>query len=180
MMRLFSIESGTETWRWRPISISSGLNEALMAKTLAIEGKHLQIEMTLADSLWDAYGDPEKISIVFNALLDNAVKFNREGGRLRILAANKEEFGLHYVHLLIHNDGQSIPEESALDIFEEYTQLGDINTEKPTGVGVGLAISRAIVERMRGRIRLEQPDGEGSSFSLLLPTENTFGVLCHE
>jgi signal transduction histidine kinase len=48
--------------------------------------------------------------------------------------------------------------------------LGDINTEKPTGVGIGLAICKAILNRMGGHIFLEETDGEGTTFGVLFPT----------
>jgi K+-sensing histidine kinase KdpD len=70
----------------------------------------------------------------------------------------------------IHNDGLAVPQEASEDIFNEYTQLGDINTEKPTGVGIGLAICKAILNRMGGLIFLEETDGEGTTFGVLFPT----------
>lgn len=180
MLRLFSIESGKESWRWRPTPVAGTIAEALMAKNTAICLKDLQTEIELPDDLHDAYGDPEKLGIVFNALIDNAVKFNRQGGRLSVIGQNRTVDGLDHVYVQVHNDGSSIPEESAEDIFDQYTQLGDINTAKPPGVGVGLAIVKAVLQRMKGQIFLENSPVEGSTFGLLLPTEQTFGALADE
>lgn len=180
MLRLFSIESGKETWRWRPVPVGACVAEALMAKTAAINEKDLQLEVRLPEDLHEAYGDPEKLGIVFGALVDNAVKFNRSGGALAVRASNREVSGMDYVYVQVHNDGHSIPEESAEDIFEQYTQLGDMNTDKPPGVGVGLAIVKAVLQRMKGQIFLEKGRDEGSTFGLLLPTEATFGALGDE
>ena len=58
-------------------------------------------------------------------------------------------------------------------------QLGDINTDKPQGVG-GLALCRAIAGRMKGRIFLEPAGGEGTTFGLFLPTKESYGVLSDE
>ena len=180
MLRLFSIESGKETWRWRSSPVAGTIAEALMAKSHAICAKNIQAEVELPEDLYDAYGDPEKLGIVFNALVDNAVKFNRESGRLIIRGGNRSVDGLDYVYVQVHNDGHSIPEESAEDIFDQYTQLGDIDTAKPPGVGVGLAIVKAILQRMKGQIFLEESAAEGSTFGLLLPTEHTFGALADD
>ncbi len=180
MLRLFSIESGKEIWRWRSMPVSSSIAEALMAKNQAVEAKELEADIDLPEDLRDAYGDPEKLGIVFNALVDNAIKFNRPKGLLRIRGENRTVDGLSHIYVQVHNDGSSIPEESAEDIFDQYTQLGDINTDKPPGVGVGLAIVKAILQRMKGQIFLEPTSGEGSTFGLLLPTEEAFGALADD
>ncbi len=56
------------------------------------------------------------------------------------------------------------------DIFQEYSQLGELDTGKPRGVGIGLATCRAILGQMHGEIFLEPVDDEGTSIGLLLPT----------
>lgn len=170
MLRLFSIDSGGERWDWRSFSLEGLLSEALTRKGADIAEKDLQPCLNIADDLHEVYGDPEKTGILINALIDNAVKFNRPGGRIQVFLENRAIEGKPHVYLRVHNDGLAVPAEAGEDIFNEYTQLGDINTEKPTGVGIGLAICKAIVGRMGGSIFLEPTQGEGTTFGLLLPT----------
>ncbi len=178
MLRLFSIVSGEERWEWQPLSLSKLLCAALDAAADRIAERGLAQTVHLADNLFELFGDREKAAMLFAALVDNAVKFNRKGGRLCIEAENRPIDGLDYLYLRIHNDGRTVPAEAAEEIFEQYTQLGNIHTEKPGGVGIGLTLCRAILERMKGKIFLETSMcREGTSFGMLFPTETTYGVL---
>lgn len=180
MLRLFSIDSGREEWDQRDFSLAELVTEALEKQKPALSEKGVRVEVDLAGDLADLYSDREKAAILIHSLMDNAVKFNRPGGMLEIRAENRAVDGLGHVYLRIHNDGRSVPEEAGEDIFDPYTQLGDINTDKPQGVGIGLALCRAIVARMQGRIFLEPAGIEGTTFGLLLPTRETYGVLTDE
>ena len=169
MLRLFSIDSGGEKWDWRTFSIEGLLSEAFTRKGYEIAEKDLAPALDIPPDLQDIFGDPEKVGILINALVDNAVKFNRPGGKILVRLENRQIEERPHVYLQIHNDGLAVPAESGEDIFNEYTQLGDINTEKPTGVGIGLAICKAILNRMGGSIFLEPTSGEGTTFGVLFP-----------
>ena len=80
-------------------------------------------------------------------------------------------------YLQIGNQGETVSRENAEDIFQEYSQLGTLDSGKPSGVGVGLATCRAILRQMHGDIFLEPVEGEGTMIGLLLPAEErTIGV----
>jgi signal transduction histidine kinase len=125
--------------------------------------------MVLPDDLMPIWADQDKLELLIDALIDNAVKFNRHGGRLSIVAGNLTLHGEPALYLQISNQGQTVPRENAEDIFQEYSQLGELDTGKPSGVGVGLATCRAILRHMQGEIFLEPADEEGTSIGLLLP-----------
>jgi K+-sensing histidine kinase KdpD len=177
ILRLFSIESEREPWRWKAFNLGWAVSETFQYHGKRIERAKLKVHVEIAEDLPEIYGDAEKFGIALNALLDNAVKFNREGGQISIRVAKREIEGLEYGYLQIQNDGVTIPPEANRTIFDSYTQLGDINTEKPHGVGIGLSLVRVIISKMRGRVFLEAKAGEGASFGLLLPSEETYGAL---
>jgi signal transduction histidine kinase len=177
MLRLFSIESEREPWNWKAFNLGWTISETFQYHGKQIERDHLKVDVEIDEDLPDIYGDSEKFGIALNALLDNAVKFNREGGRIKILAEGRVIDGLEYAYLQIQNDGVRVPPEAKKTIFDSYTQLGDINTEKPHGVGVGLSLVRVVVEKMKGSVFLEEKDGEGASFGMLLPSEESYGAL---
>ena len=106
-------------------------------------------------------------------MIDNAVKFNEPNGRLTIKAQSRKEREVDHLYLRVHNDGVHVPIESAEEVFAQYSQLGEINTEKPEGIGIGLALCRIIVEKMGGKIFLEDTMGVGTTFGLLLPFLST-------
>lgn len=177
MLRLFSIESERERWQWKEFGLDLAVTGVLRSHAKEIERREITPDVTLPEDLPEIYGDIEKFSMAVHALVDNAIKFNCDQGRLRIIAAPEERDGLLFVRLQVANDGESIPFESRETIFDQYTQLGDIDTGKPCGMGVGLALVKAVVDRMRGIIYLEERQGEGTVFSLLLPTAGAFRSL---
>jgi K+-sensing histidine kinase KdpD/ActR/RegA family two-component response regulator len=177
MLRLFSIESEREVWRWKSFGVGWPIADALQLYNRQMVTRGLAVELDIVDDLPEVYGDQEKFSVAFNGLIDNAVKFNRDGGRVRVVARQRIEDGLEYVYLQVFNDGQSVPIDAQETIFNSYTQLGDIDTEKPHGVGIGLSLVKVVVDRMLGDVFIEEAAGEGTCFAMMLPTEETFNAL---
>ncbi|MEA3545315.1 MAG: ATP-binding protein, partial [Thermodesulfobacteriota bacterium] len=177
MLRLFSIESEREVWRWKSFGVPWSIADSFQYYSASMGERKLVTEIDIQDDLPEIYGDQEKFGMAFNSLIDNAVKFNRDGGLIRIKAEARIFEGLEYVYLQVFNQGQTVPPRAHEAIFDSYTQLGDIDTEKPHGVGIGLALVKVVVDRMRGDIFLEELSGEGTCFGLMLPTEQTYNAL---
>ncbi len=177
MLRLFSIESEREVWRWKSFGVPWSIADAVQYYSRKMDARKLETEIDIQDDLPEIYGDPEKFGMAFNSLIDNAVKFNRDGGTIRIKAESKVYEDLDYVYLQVFNDGQTVPTQALETIFDSYTQLGDIDTEKPHGVGIGLALVKVVIDRMKGDVFLEEVPDEGTCFGLLLPTEETYNAL---
>lgn len=177
MLRLFSIESEREKWHWKKFSLEMAVDGVLRSHSKEIERRELQLVKDLPEDLPDIYGDVEKLSIALSALIDNAIKFNHDQGELSVKSQPMLVDGKPFVHLQIVNDGETIPIEAREVVFDQYTQLGEIDIGKPCGVGVGLALVKAVVDRMQGQIYLVKKEGEGTAFSLLLPTEEAYKSL---
>ncbi len=177
MLRLFSIESEREVWRWKSFGVPWSIADSFQYYSAKMGERNLITEIDIQDDLPEIYGDPEKFGMAFNSLIDNAVKFNCDGGVVRIKAEVKNLEGLDYIYLQVFNQGQTVPPRAHETIFDSYTQLGDIDTEKPHGVGIGLALVKVVVDRMKGDIFLEELSEEGTCFGLMLPTEQTYNML---
>ena len=177
MLRLFSIESEREVWRWKAFGVPWPVADSFQYYNKQMAARELVAEIDIEDDLPEVYGDQEKFGMAFNCLIDNAVKFNCDGGVVRVKAESRMFEGMEYVYLQVYNQGQTVPPEAHSTIFNSYTQLGDIDTEKPHGVGIGLALVKVVVDRMRGDIFLEKVSGEGTCFGMLLPTETTYNQL---
>lgn len=174
MLRLFAIDSGSENWHWQDLDLADSVERVLRVHDLQIVERDLDLSCDLSDALWPVWGDPEKMALMLDALLDNAIKFNRQNGALRIWAENRIVNGDRMVYLTVCNEGETVPFEDAEVIFQQYSQLGDLDTGKPCGVGIGLATCRAILRQMHGEIFLEPVVGEGTCFGLLLPTRTAY------
>ncbi len=170
MLRLFSLDSGSENWDWQVVSLPETLSRVLENHDVRIQEMTLNLHVDFPEDLQPVWADQDKLELLFDAVVDNAVKFNRQGGRLSVTAGNLTLHGEPAVYVQISNQGKTVPRENAEDIFQEYSQLGELDTGKPSGIGVGLATCRAILRQMKGDIFLEPNDEEGTSIGLLLPT----------
>jgi signal transduction histidine kinase len=173
MLRLFSIDSGSENWDWQNLSLQDKVGNILMQYDEQIADKEIVLDLAMPEETLELWSDPDKLDLLLNALIDNAVKFNKQGGRLSITAGHMTLMEKSVIYMQIYNEGVSVPRERADDIFQEYSQLGALDTGKPSGVGVGLATCRAILRQMGGEIFLEPREDEGTSLGLLLPSAKT-------
>lgn len=173
MLRLFSIDSGSENWQWQNLSLSECFSRVLQRHDVGIAEMDLELKINFPANLKQIWGDQDKMELLLESLVDNAIKFNRHGGCLSVNAGNLTLHGQSTVYLQIANQGKAVPRENAEDIFHEYSQLGGLDAGKPSGIGIGLATCRAILRQMKGDIFLEPVDTEGTSFGLLLPTMQT-------
>jgi PAS domain S-box-containing protein len=145
------------------------LREALERGVVMVRERALKngvaLELELDPSIDLVEGDERRIrQVVFN-LLSNAVKFTPSGGRVDVSAA--QENG--EVVVCVTDTGPGISHEDQARIFEEFQQARDTNGERPEGTGLGLALSKSLVELHGGRIWVESEPGKGSSFTFTLP-----------
>lgn len=170
MLTLFSLDSGGG--RWEPVSLTleGFVEEALAEFAESIAAAGLQVVTELPPTTAWLCGDRDKLGYLVRALVDNAIKFNRPGGRLEVRVGSHREQDRDWWELRVANEGGTVPVEAAEAIFDQYTQLGDQSSGKPAGVGIGLSICRAIVARLGGRIALDTSRTcEGTSIIALLP-----------
>ncbi|MBL8732434.1 MAG: PAS domain-containing sensor histidine kinase [Planctomycetes bacterium] len=110
-------------------------------------------------------GDGRRLEQIARNLLDNAIKFTPEGGRVQLTVAWRDEA----FELRVEDSGPGVPVDDRQLVFEKFHQLRDHMTDKPTGTGLGLATSRAIVARFGGLIWCEDSPLGGAGFVVLLP-----------
>lgn len=100
-------------------------------------------------------------------LLDNAIKFNKEEGEVVVKTSYNEKDG--FAEVSITDTGIGIPDEHLDKIFDRFYQVDGSTTRKYGGVGLGLTISKRIVEILGGEIKVKSKVGEGSKFSFTIP-----------
>ncbi len=126
------------------------------------ESKNLHISFDIPEHMV-IEGDKDRLLQVFSNILDNAIKFTI-AGEIRITAAREEE----NIHMKFCDTGIGIPEGELVRIFERFYQVDSSNSRKYGGIGLGLWISKNIVEAHGGKIWAESKN-RGSTFHILLP-----------
>ena len=121
----------------------------------------------VAESLPTIVADPTQMSLLFQNLIDNGVKFRRPGvaPRLRIHAEQAAEG----THVVVEDNGIGIPAEHAERVFTIFQRLH--HADEYAGTGIGLPICKKIVERAGGRIWVEAAPGGGAAFHFTVPAE---------
>lgn len=155
----------------------AGLLETV-AKGLAMraEARAMRLELSVADCP-AVVGDPDELTQVFQNLLDNAVKYGRQGTEVRIEARRAapesdpaaRKLGRPCLAIAVIDRGEGIPREHIARLTERFYRVDTARSRELGGTGLGLAIVKHIVNRHRGLLQIESALGEGSRFTVYLP-----------
>ncbi len=165
LLVLSELESGQPAAEPEPVSVRAALEAAL--RTVESEARVRGVTVR-AGRLEDAevLGQKIRLEQALVNLLDNAVKFNRQGGEVVVETARTPD-GL--VKITISDSGIGIPSEDLPRIFERFYRVDKARSREVGGTGLGLSIVRHVVERMNGAISVESQLGKGSTFVVSLP-----------
>jgi len=164
LLDMEKIQAGKMTWNMRPLRIVEVINHAASASASLFEDKDLIWKQEAAVDLPEIYGDFDRLVQVLINLISNAVKFTSSGTiTCRVQQVDDE------IVLGVSDEGIGIAKEDQPSVFEKFNQVGDTLTNKPKGTGLGLPISKQIVEHHGGRIWLESELNQGSTFFIALP-----------
>ena len=109
-------------------------------------------------------GDSLRISQILLNLVSNAIKFTQKGGVILSIRTIDLDNGKSTIEFEVKDTGIGLSEEALLKLFQNYTQASDDTSRKYGGTGLGLTITKQLVELMRGKIWVDSVEGEGSSF----------------
>ncbi|MDF1699158.1 MAG: ATP-binding protein [Saprospiraceae bacterium] len=113
--------------------------------------------------------DETKIQHIVYNLLTNAIKFTAEGGKVILHLKTIEKHGVDWLQMKVSDTGIGISENNLFKIFDRFYQGEGSATRKEVGTGIGLALTKKLVEMMGGTIVVESQLGEGTDFMILLP-----------
>lgn len=121
------------------------------------------------ENLPQAYADPETMRAVLQNLLENAIKYTIEGGKVEIDVVKESD------HLLvsIRDNGIGIPEAQAKDVFVKFFRASNAVKQETDGSGLGLYIAKTVIEKNGGKIWFESREGEGSTFYFTVPLQES-------
>jgi signal transduction histidine kinase len=146
--------------------VTSMVEPLFIAKSLKCE---VGAELSEGSSMLTVRADREKTQQILLNLLSNAIKFSEDGGKITVSAgASAKNPAMSFV--CVRDTGSGIPTSKLEAIFEPFVQLTTRPVAERQGVGLGLAISRDLARRMGGDITVVSALGEGSTFTLVLPS----------
>jgi len=144
-----------------------------------------QIDWSIEPELPLVWADPDRVQQVLINLVENAIKYSPDGGLIEILASTNQKFSslseqanVHdlFVPLMscvaVRDQGVGIPLQQQSSLFKPFTRLEDPETKHVTGVGLGLYISRKLIQAMKGEITLKSVERGGTCVTFTLPTQH--------
>src|SRR5262249_12398201 len=172
ILDLSKIEAGKMLLEKIPFNARTVLADCVqsqMAKA-AQKGINLTFE-AVTPGTFDILSDPLRVRQILANLLSNAIKFTDRGSvRVRVSAAPRPD-ALVNLQITVRDTGAGIPADKIPEIFEKFTQADGSISRKYGGTGLGLTITRRLVEMQGGNVRVESEPGKGSTFTVTLPCE---------
>jgi len=165
ILDLSKVEAGHVELEATDLNIAEVVARAIEVVEVRAKAKKLWVRQSIAPELPRYYfGDPNRLRQVIINLLGNSIKFTEHGGLEVIVEPDPENPARGQLRFAIKDTGIGIPANKLGSIFESFTQVDASTTRKYGGTGLGLTISRQLVELMDGRIWVESELGAGSTF----------------
>jgi signal transduction histidine kinase len=170
ILDLSKIEAGRMELTLERVGIAPIVEEVLgTARPLAEQNKNA-LELDCPDGIGSVHADNMRLCQILLNLLSNACKFTK-GGTVRLRVARAEDSSHHWVHFAVSDTGIGMTEEQLGRLFQEFSQADASTARQFGGSGLGLVISRRLCRLMGGDITATSAPGEGSTFTVRLPTE---------
>ncbi|MBP1908650.1 PAS domain-containing sensor histidine kinase [Methanolobus bombayensis] len=165
ILDISKIESGKMRLYKENISVIETFAEIIATLQHTASRKEIKLDVNPWPENECVYADKAKLKQVLYNLVGNAIKFTNEGGSVTIGTKNDGEF----IHISVTDTGIGISSEGMKKLFKPFTQLESFESRSHEGTGLGLALSRELVELHGGNIRVESEPGKGSTFTFTLP-----------
>lgn len=165
ILDLSKIEAGRMELDLTTFDVTAALQGALVLVRERAHRSGLQLHVDIASHVGLVVGDERRFKQIVLNLLSNAVKFTPEGGRVELTATREGDT----VTIAVSDTGIGIAAEDVAAVFEEFHQVGPDAGARTEGTGLGLALSKSLVEMQGGSIWLQSEPNQGSTFTFTLP-----------
>jgi two-component system phosphate regulon sensor histidine kinase PhoR len=172
LLTLSRIELKTQKFQFASYYVNPLIEDCIDTLRPVAEKKAIAIDFEPGEGDVEVFCDSESIHQVITNLLDNAIKYTPEGGRIRVAWSRAEETEKGGVEIAVTDTGIGIPEEDLPRLFERFYRVDKARSRELGGTGLGLAIVKHIVRAHGGEVRVESVVNQGTTFLFQLPTED--------
>ncbi len=166
LLTVTELENNRLELQIKSVSINGTIKKILQDIQPQFEGKKISVVQDI-QTLAEIYGDEERLGRAITNLIINAIKFTPEKGKITITAVEEGD----NINISINDTGTGIPADKLPFIFDRFYQADGTTSRKHGGVGLGLSITKEIIEMHNGIIWAES-DENGSTFNIVLPKHN--------
>ena len=165
MLNLSYLETGEMSLKPTSFDLGAVVKEACEDYQTLADTAGLELSTRLPEAAMPVYADREKVRVVLDNLISNAVKFTSSGGHVRVALSRRG----NDLEMSIADTGVGIPPDDLERVFERFYQVEDHMTRQKGGMGLGLSIVKGLVDLHGGRVWAESVLGRGSRFVTVLP-----------
>jgi signal transduction histidine kinase/ligand-binding sensor domain-containing protein/AraC-like DNA-binding protein len=165
LLDISRIEAGEMKLKACPVNIVTLVSEFAFPFHSLAERKKIAFNFNCDNNEIIAYIDKDNTDKILTNVLSNAFKFTPEGGKVEIEILKEE----NNIQIIISDTGMGIPKNKIDKIFDRFYQVDGSHTREHEGTGIGLALTKELVELHKGRIEVESEEGKGSTFRITFP-----------
>ena len=158
----------------RPTPIGMGVADLLRRVLAPLKGeianRRLAVQVKVAAGLDEVVGDESQLEAALRAIVRNAVEFNRDGGSVVVTMRPVRRGASAFVEFRVEDTGIGIPAQDLPHACEVFWQGGNRLTNKPRGLGLGLAVAKRVAENHGGTLEISSEEGKGTVVAMFLPT----------
>lgn len=170
ILDISKLEAGKYNLREENFDIRANIEEAVAAQVPYAKNKSLTLDCSFGGNIPELVrGDGQRIQQVLNCILSNAIKFTSEGGVRVKVACLDDKLDKVKLRIAVADSGIGISEENKNKLFIRFSQVDSSDTRQYGGSGLGLVITKQIVELMGGTITVQSKEGLGSTFIVEIP-----------
>jgi signal transduction histidine kinase len=159
------IEAGRKEYRFAPTDVAQIVGDVVEAYRFPIEQNGFELDVKVAEDLPEVEADKEALGQALLNLVNNAIKYSRDGKHLRLEVSRKGD----EVRIAVSDRGIGIAKAEQKKIFDKFYRAEDSLVHETKGSGLGLPLVRHIMEAHGGSVDVESAPGRGSTFTLVLP-----------
>ena len=159
------IEMGKNTFIPRQTNLHVLIQKIINNSALFARANNISLQLEAPETLSNVYTDPDKISLVIQNLIDNAIKYTKGQGEVKTILQEDKNF----IKVTIKDTGVGIPKSQQKHIFQKFFRSDNIMKHQTIGTGLGLFIAKAVIEQSNGQIWFESEEGKGTTFYFTLP-----------
>lgn len=165
LLNIDKLETKKKALEFAPTDINELLSGIIKDLQAQIERKKINIGFEVKDTDLHPELDRGSIQVVFQNLIENAIRYTKEGGNVSITVEKEADA----VHVRVADSGIGIPRNQQKSIFTRFFRAGNAQLLEPDGSGLGLYITKEIVDRHGGNMSFESEEGKGTTFHVVLP-----------
>ena len=169
LLTLSKMETKTFSLKRERVPLGNLIEHALELVKDSAEKKNISVSHAEISPTLSVYGERGYLEQVLVNLLDNAIKYSHEKGKIRVSTVEKDQ---NEIQILVEDDGVGISKEDLPRIFERFYRVDKGRSKELGGTGLGLSIVKHIVQAHGGKVWAESEPGKGSTFYITLPAQS--------